>query len=352
MITLRGVIDENDLRYVQTRFGEPLIGIPAPGEGINPHISRFLVGGKTIDIFHVKPVYYATPTGEWRPFYEVASYYGNRRGLVLKEGWENKIDFGYLVWYQRRLSLIKGRGIRFTVQQGAHIKPLEQPVILNTTSTFYPDPDPESTSVDGYEANSNADWATAHDAATGNDGSDSLTIADTRSQNDGVEYVIRRGFTLFDTSAITDTDTIDSATYSLYVTTKTDGDNDAQAYITVITTSPASNTALTTADYDQVGTTEQNASGARLDITNITTSAYNDIALNATGLGNISKTGVTKFGTREGHDLENSAVAGSANSTIRWSTAEATSTTQDPKLVVVHSAAAVTGFMTTNSKFW
>lgn len=217
--------------------------------------------------------------------------------------------------------------------------------IGNTTSTFYPNPDVESTSVDGYIKNANSVWATARDAADGSAASDSATAIYSHLNPDGTNYNIWRSIILFDTSAISDTDTVDSATMSLYLTTTSDAINDAYSYTGVVTSTPASNTAVGTADFDQLGTVLQAPS---LDHTGLTTAAYKDFTFNATGISNVSKTGVSKFGIREGHDIENQSVAVSPDrvSGNYWSAADEAGTTQDPKLVVVHSVVVVKNIST------
>lgn len=211
----------------------------------------------------------------------------------------------------------------------------------NTTDTFFPDPSPESTSVDGVVTyDDDATWATVHDAADGNHAEDSTADVGFYVLNSGGLYRIRRFFTLFDTASIPDTDTITSATYSVASTgVLGDGDDDGNDYLNVYATTPASNTALTTADYDQIGTTAQ-ATAIDLGVIPHTDTNYADWTLNATGLGNISKTGVTKFGLRFGHDVVNDPIA--SGQSDRWDIymADTAGTTVDPKLVVVHSAAA------------
>ena len=212
----------------------------------------------------------------------------------------------------------------------------------NTTTTVYPDPHTESTSVDGlieYDNGSGGgeSWVTVHDATAGSGASDTTPAnlcAYAREYSSGSTYALARALFLFDTSSIPDNDSVSSATMSLYVSSVNDGDNDGLDYVNIYTTTPASNTALVTGDYDQFGTTAQ---ATAIDIGNITTSAYNDWILNSTGLTNISKTGITKFGTREGHDAENSAISVDLRNDISCNYADTAGTTSDPKLVVEHS---------------
>ena len=90
-----------------------------------------------------------------------------------------------------------------------------------------------------------------------------------------------RGFFLFDTSAI-GADTVDSAAFSVYVATTLNNDNDGNDFGTVVGSAPAANTAIATADYDQVGATEYIDLGQRKDISSISTGAYLDFTLNST----------------------------------------------------------------------
>lgn len=213
------------------------------------------------------------------------------------------------------------------------------------TTTFYPDPDVESTSVDGYAehlygAGSGQTWATivaaAGTAATDDRSTNSIAASALADTGDGNWREIIRGIFLFDTSAITDTDSIDSATFSIYVPSVTDV---ADQLIGVVASAPASNTALVGGDYDSLGTTRF---ATDIDVTSLSTSAYNDFALNASGLAAITTTGVTKLGTRLSGDIDDTTPTWSSGVEPRVNCycAEATDTTSDPKLVVVHSAAA------------
>jgi hypothetical protein len=217
--------------------------------------------------------------------------------------------------------------------------------IGNTTSTFYPD----ASNIDGYVKNDGTVWSTVQGAASGNEVEDTASTAVTNAKLVGSTYSIRRGVTLFDTSSLPDTDNITAATYSLYITTTTNVDNDGLDYMSVVGVQAiASDTALNTADYDLVGSsidnpTELHATTQRKDVSSISTSAYLDWSLNATGVAYISKTSKTRLGTREGHDMTDSAIsaAGEQGNAIIWSSSRESGTSQDPKLVVEHAASNV-----------
>jgi hypothetical protein len=220
------------------------------------------------------------------------------------------------------------------------------PVFANT-ATYYPDANTESTSVDGFIESASASGASLNavllDASNQTDGVavDDFSVDTTISsynldEGGGAFYAeIYRSFFLFDTSGLGAAATISAATFSVYVTAKSNDDNDGTDYIRLVTTTPASNTTLVTQDFDQISFTAQTATSP--DITSISTAAYQDYTLNATGIGNVSKTGITKFGLREGHDIAGSGLCQNCNSGVGVNTADQTGTTNDPKLVVTYT---------------
>jgi len=215
--------------------------------------------------------------------------------------------------------------------------------IGNTTSTFYSDPDVESTSVDGHVHQENSDWDTLHDATSGDNApDDGAALQATVGRGGGGLFEIIRPIQLFDTSAIDDGDSILSATLSFYVIGVNNQDNDGDDFISIVSSSPASNTAIATGDFDQVGDSIDDPTEGtddRKDLTDdFTTDAYNDWVLNATGEGWVDVTGITKLGAREGHDiLDNEIVAATdTNNRAQYWSADRAGTSEDPKLVVEH----------------
>jgi hypothetical protein len=211
------------------------------------------------------------------------------------------------------------------------------------TLTAYPDPDPETTTVDGrvYRNPGGAGeiWATII-AGVGTHAQDSLNpvamISITATTTTSQFNFMTRGITLFDTSALTASATISAATYSLYGVNKADGLSgtpDINAYAP----SPAANTSLATGDYETFGST---ALSTAVTYAGWSTTAYNDFALNAAGLSNISKVGVSNFGVRNAnYDVAASSPpwVSSGNSNIQCNAAEASGTGNDPKLVVTYT---------------
>lgn len=215
--------------------------------------------------------------------------------------------------------------------------------IGNTTDTFYPDASPETTSVDGYAGNNTpATWATIR-AAAGNFSSDttaSTLLGWDTSGGGGTPFAyMYRAFFLFDTSAIADGDTIDSATLSIYGISKADPVSNTPD-INIYASTPASNTAIINTDFQQVGST---AFSTAITYASYSTTGYNDFALNASGLSAVTKTGVSKFSARNANkDVAAVSPSTSASGFTGFNGyyADQTGTANDPQLVVVHTASA------------
>jgi len=151
---------------------------------------------------------------------------------------------------------------------------------------------------------SSATWATVRGAATGSVETHP-TFTRVKSFSIGGVYYIGRTFTAFQTSAIADTDTIESATLKFYVYNLGGSASPLQNLgareVCLVAGSQASGTVLVSADYNNLGSTEQ---ATRLAITS---TGYKTFTLNSTGLGNINKTGYSKFALRAGQDNDNVA---------------------------------------------
>lgn len=219
--------------------------------------------------------------------------------------------------------------------------------IGNTTSTFYPDPDAESTSVDGRAGNfgETHTWTQKRSAA-GNGSTDLATTAELWLLEDGAGDKWDRMVRVimgFDSSAIPDTDTVSSATLSFVISATNFADNHNQG-IAIARRQPASATAIADSDYD-IGGWTMTAQATAIDFGSLAhdTVTYNDFTLNATGIGNVSKTGVSWYGPLFSGDIDNSAptwIDGTKGTRADILTADTALTTLDPKLVVVHAGAA------------
>lgn len=176
------------------------------------------------------------------------------------------------------------------------------PVEIGAEQTFYPDADPETSSVDGFARHyipAGDTWATIRNAAgdLADDTADDAYASYIYSDDETDKWrCIARGIFLFDTSGLPDDATITAATLSLRGSYKQDALG-INPEVNIYSSAPASNTALVAGDYDCGGSTPY--CDTDLTYASWSTAGYNDFALNATGLAAILKTGVSKFGGRE-----------------------------------------------------
>lgn len=148
----------------------------------------------------------------------------------------------------------------------------------------------------------------------------------------------------FDTSSINDTDSVSSATFSLYGTAVDDGAFD-QDLVLDRNVPPSGGGSFAASDFNIANWDEVEQASNRIDLGSFNTSGYNDWTLNATGMANIDNTGETWFGIRGSSDFDNSAptwVSGDiANAQAYY--ADETGTAKDPALTVEHSDAPAVG---------
>lgn len=213
-------------------------------------------------------------------------------------------------------------------------------VYADDTSTFYPDPNTETSSVDGYcKHGAASDWASLRTAA-GNgsyDNTSPLSIGVFSHSTTNYYYNMYRTICLFDTSSLSG-QSVPSATFGCthYYSNHTYTDD---AAVALCGSTPASNTDLVNADYAQLGSTRY----CDTDVAHTSWSGTMTWALNAVGLAAIDVDGVTKLGLRIAFDMDDTAptwIALNKQSNLQPYSAEQTGTGSDPYLEVVHSAAA------------
>lgn len=212
-----------------------------------------------------------------------------------------------------------------------------------STLTVYPDAYPETDTVDGITIKTNPGvgytWSDIHDLS-GDSANPSIATdyaVFLRAYTNTKWETCYRGIFLFKTSSLSALATITDTTLSLnkaYSANQLGG----AGRCCVVSSNPASNTNLTFADYSSLGTT---------DFCNITystigsSSGYIGLTLNASGISNINKTSISKFGLRDNWDRANS-FTGTYNSSeyVGWGVnlADYAGTSQDPKLVVTYTA--------------
>lgn len=175
------------------------------------------------------------------------------------------------------------------------------------------------------------------DARAGTVADTEITIASPttflQTWTSGSYHPIRRGYFPYDTSALTSGAVISAATLSIYGGSGTINDNSSAIYI--VQSTQASATDLVVEDYDQLGSVDFSTN---IPYASWNTAGYNDFALNASGLANISKTGYSMFGALDKLDFLNTGPATSNNSIAGYFSPES-GTSKDPKLVITYSFA-------------
>jgi len=170
------------------------------------------------------------------------------------------------------------------------------------SKTFYPSLDGRVLDIDNYTNN----WANfiAEPGTHAYDYQEYAAVAYFAASVDTDFWVhIARAIFLFDTSSLDDGIPITSATFSLYGFSKLD-DLATNPDINVYSSLPASDASLEAGDFDSLGVIAFCDTPITYAGWNIT--GYNDFIFNASGIAAISKTGITKLGTREAtHDVGN-----------------------------------------------
>ena len=154
-----------------------------------------------------------------------------------------------------------------------------------------------------------------------------LRIGQDYASGEASPYAVWRAVMPFDTSGLPDTATISAATLALYVSSLEDK-SDTDFDVTVVSYSGDNPPAVD--DFSELGST----SGGSISTADWTGEQYNNITLNATGRGWISKTGSTLLGLRSSRDISNTTPSGREYAGV-WS-ANRTGTTYDPKLTITY----------------
>ncbi len=191
-------------------------------------------------------------------------------------------------WYQTPVYVLFALAVALL----AGIPFMPQAAASPDQATFY------STHSDGFLCVEGSNYTAVHNASSGAV-QDHFVWLELGQQTIPGEawFEVMRGALFFDTSSLPDDACISSAVLSLY------GD-DCLSYvdfeITVVDGSVL-HEPLKDADYGALGS--QNVSGGAFNTSGFNYDGYNDIPLNETGIGWISKTGTTKLGLRSSRDI-------------------------------------------------
>lgn len=165
------------------------------------------------------------------------------------------------------------------------------------TETFYPDPHPEVTSVDGWTRKyGTTTWAylLTGDAYEGRDIGSAYPLQIHSHNVPNAWRALARAFYLFDTHTLPDACIVISARFIVWVEAKVDDLNIAPSYA-LYASNPLSNTAIVKQDHSRVSNTPFSN---KIPYANIIVNAFNTFTLNAQGISAISKLGITKFSLR------------------------------------------------------
>lgn len=219
-----------------------------------------------------------------------------------------------------------------------------------TTTYFYSDQ-----YGDGNVEKYSTSWDTAHDATTGYpDASSNITYVRTGKHSNN--YYVTRALLPFDTSSLPNNAYVTQANLRIYVTDKRDIDNDGNDFITIVNTTQENVNEVNEGDFNEFGSTNNPTegidTGERKDITNISEYDYLTFNLNNTGKSWVSKTGYTKLGFREGHDVLDDVPSSPDNDNdwnqIEFRASEYSDDTYDPKLEVTYTIPVATDFQDIN----
>lgn len=221
------------------------------------------------------------------------------------------------------------------------------------TLTIYPDPHPETNTVDGYvqRSGSGESWSSIRNGSgtSADDSSTALGVYLLASSNPLYPwYLLRRSVLLFDTSPLGAGATVQSADLYLWCTLSATGLGDTT--VDVVSAVTQYNTQLVTADYyyTNFGTTPF----SQVLVSNLSTGQYNAFSFNSSGKSYINVTGITRIGLRLGWDTVDyfggtwSAGAGTAAS---FYSADNADLTNDPKLVITYTPGIMDKYMATQA---
>lgn len=225
------------------------------------------------------------------------------------------------------------------------------PVYTDDTSSFFPDPHVEVTTVDGatIQDGTNVVWSTfrTQTASSAVDSTTPNNIYRIRASTTTDQFDRSgRGYFAFDTGpTLPDNATIDSG--SLILTGGGAGDTTLALTFTIAKRVLTSATAVATGDHDISGWTLTEYATTRIN--NKTTAPIwitdneNTFILNEAGKSNISLTGITYFSSLTGQEFDNSPPTWGSNQegvALALMAEDGAGTTNDPELKVVWSTPA------------
>ncbi|NUM25537.1 MAG: hypothetical protein HUU49_02815 [Candidatus Buchananbacteria bacterium] len=204
---------------------------------------------------------------------------------------------------------------------------------------------------DGYVVYSGTDtttWETVRTATAGTSSDHTGAYAYTGGGESpfNSNRFLYRAFFPFDTSALPDDATINSAALVLNSAVNFLYP-DEWGFVTVVQSTQSSVSSLGAADFGLCGAINSPVEGSsRVFGTDIGTNPVFSLPFNTTGISWINKTGYTKLGLREGHDISGVQPSGGFGvSDVGIYTSEQAGTGQDPYLEIIYNAAPAGTFV-------
>jgi len=225
-------------------------------------------------------------------------------------------------WYQKAICLL----IALALALLASIPFVHQAAASPEQATFY------SSDSDGRLMQCHQSYHDARTASSGfvYSGDSELWVGQRYTSPTGINsFCIWRGALFFDTSSLPDDAAITSATLSLHGKT----DMSSTDFLITVVDGSVLGSSLDSPDYFYL--CNQAVGGGTFNTSGFSTSDYNDIPLSETGMGWISKTGLTRFGLRSSRDI--SATAPNGEEFVQVCASEKGQGYQ-PKLVVTYTA--------------
>jgi hypothetical protein len=210
------------------------------------------------------------------------------------------------------------------------------PVRADTITAYY------SSAGDGYVLgwnDQNANWDTVHDDTDAASLSYTEVSAGAVTRQWTTVYYLQRLLLPFNTSDLPDNAVITIANLSVMTTSISDQDNDAQGYVAVVgPTTQNSTDAIINTDANKVGLVDDPYKlSDDIDLTGLVARNRVYFSLNADGIANVSLTNWTPLGIREGHDIEDEAIAASSLNNFNINMSESSGTVEDPFLNVTYT---------------
>lgn len=291
------------------QYGD-VIGVEAAPGGRSHVTALYHADGSVTRSYKIAPIYYYTRWGTWEPLGDVCSRKGNKH-IIIRADKVHQIHPFFLERLITRAKIMNGT-LEIESPYGSLYDNLSRVNALYEEAALYrPDANPETTTVDGRASEEQeSSWAAAQGGPGDSAIDDAVFLQVEVSRRGNGNWDVRRSAFLFDTSDIGSGATISAADITLRTDNQgsQNADNDGNDFVAIVSSNPASNTAIVAGDFDAIGDaidnpTEMHDVGERLDITGTTNETDYTWTLNSTGIANIAKTGISKFGGREGHDI-------------------------------------------------